>query len=175
MRGFIQCGTLEVKRETSAELKIWVNETISVAIICAKLKLFLAHVFASQSVLSSKVNMIPRYILTDCVHVAVVTFILFSSSVFAASDAYLDALSSEAEDSAHVSSSQQKAGPSENERLVKLEAFLLKEKPTTFKYYEKLSSTDKVTVLVLYESSHADKKETLAELRKKVLDLYFKR
>jgi len=166
---------IEVKREPPVELKIWMNQTISVAIICAKLELFLVQVFALQSALSNKVNMISRYILTDCVYVAVVTFVLFSSPIFAASDAYLDALSSEAENSAHVSPSKQKAGPSENERLVKLEAFLLKEKPTTFKYYEKLSSTDKVRVLVLYESSHDDKKETLAEIRKKVLDLYFKR
>ena len=122
--------------------------------------------------------MTSRYIFTGgyaAVMAAMFLVLCSSSPVFAASDAYLDALSSEAENSAHVSSSTKKGGPSENERLVKLEEFLLKEKPTTFKYYEKLSSTDKVKVLVIYESRGADKKETLAVLRKKVLDLYFKR
>lgn len=119
--------------------------------------------------------MISRSIFTNCLTTAMFAFVLFSPRVFAASDAYLDELSSEAEDSAHVSSGKQKGGPSENERLVKLEEFLLKEKPTTFKYYEKLTLADKVKVLNIYESSQADKKETLATLRKRVLDLYFKR
>ena len=119
--------------------------------------------------------MISRYFSTDCLIAAAVALVMLTFPALAASDAYLDELSSEAEDSAHVSSSPQKDRSLENEGLVKLEAFLLKEKPTTFKYYEKLAATDKVKVLLVYESSGSGKKETLATIRKKVLDLYFKR
>lgn len=178
MAGFIQCRGIDARQKSLAGLKIWENGTISVAIICAKFMLFFVTCIYATVGISKKVNMISRYIFTGGSATAMAAMFLFlfsSSPVFAVSDAYLDELSSEAEDSAHVSPSKQKSVGSENSRLIKLEEFLLKEKPTTFKYYEKLAPTDKVKVLVVYESSSANKKETLAILRKKILDLYFKR
>jgi hypothetical protein len=86
---------------------------------------------------------------------------------------YLDALSAEAESSAHVADNIKKASPAK-EQLV-LEKFLQDEKPTTYKYYKKLNARDKTKIVEYYHSDHADKATRVGHLRKKILDLYFQR
>ncbi len=88
-------------------------------------------------------------------------------------DNYLDALSTEAEASAHVPTNTGNAGPSKEQ--LALEKLLKKEKPTTFKYYKKLNHWDKATVVELYRTDNADTPTKFDHLRKKILDLYFKR
>jgi len=75
--------------------------------------------------------------------------------------------------SAHVPANTGNAGPSKEQ--VALEKLLEKEKPTTFKYYKKLNRWDKATVVELYRTDNADTPAKFDHLRKKVLDLYFKR
>ncbi len=90
-----------------------------------------------------------------------------------ADDNYLDALSTEAEASAHVPTNTGNTGPSKEQ--LALEKLLQKEKPTTFKYYKKLNRWDKATVVELYRTDNADTPTKFDHLRKKILDLYFKR
>ncbi len=89
------------------------------------------------------------------------------------SDSYLDALSTEAEASAHVPINTGNTGPSKEQ--LALEKLLQKEKPTTFKYYKKLNRRDKAAVVELYRTDNADTSAKFDHLRKKILDLYFKR
>ncbi len=105
--------------------------------------------------------------------IASLFFIFAANPSLATGDDYLDALSTEAEASAHVPSNTGNAGPSKEQ--VALEKLLEKEKPTTFKYYKKLNRWDKATVVELYRTDNADTPAKFDHLRKKVLDLYFKR
>ncbi|MCF6258957.1 MAG: hypothetical protein L3J98_02155 [Gammaproteobacteria bacterium] len=100
-------------------------------------------------------------------------FIFAASPMSAIGDDYLDALSTEAEASAHVPANAGTAGPSKEQ--LALEKLLEKEKPTTFKYYNKLNRWDKATVVELYRTDNADTPAKFDHLRKKILDLYFKR
>ena len=86
----------------------------------------------------------------------------------------LDALSAEAEASAKV-----KNGSNDNKVdavRVEMETLLKHEKPTSYKYYKKLKSHDKKQIAEAYRADTAEDTETkLDNLRKKILDLYFKR
>jgi len=88
-------------------------------------------------------------------------------------DNYLDELSTEAEASAHVSTNKDRAGPTKEQ--LALEKLLENEKPSTFKYYKKLNRRDKATIVELYRIDNADTSTKFDHLRKKILDLYFKR
>jgi len=96
-----------------------------------------------------------------------------TSTATKGSDDYLSTLSAEAEASAHVADKVKKSADVE-EQLV-LEKFLQDKKPTTFKYYKKLNDADKTKIVEYYNSDHADKATRVGHLRKKILDLYFKR
>ncbi len=95
------------------------------------------------------------------------------SKKVSAVDNYLDALSTEAEASAHVPANTDNTKPSQEQ--LALEKRLQKEKPTTFKYYKKLNRWDKATVVALYRADNVDTSTKFDHLRKKILDLYFKR
>ncbi len=95
------------------------------------------------------------------------------SKKVSATDNYLDALSTEAEASAHVPANTDNTKPSKEQ--IALEKLLQKEKPTTFKYYKKLNRWDKATVVDLYRTDNVDTSTKFDHLRKKILDLYFKR
>jgi hypothetical protein len=90
----------------------------------------------------------------------------------AANSDYLDALSAEAEASAHVATDT--ADAHAKDRL-EMEALLKKEKPTSFKYYKKLDADEKAKLAEAFRTDPADKEIKLGHLRKKILDLYFKR
>lgn len=90
----------------------------------------------------------------------------------AASDNYLDALSAEADASAKVDSGN--TNTADEDRL-EMEALLKKEKPTSYKYYKKLKPYDKAKLAEAYRADTADTETKLGHLRKKILDLYFKR
>lgn len=105
--------------------------------------------------------------------IASLFFIFVASPTLAASDNYLDALSTEAEASAHVPTNTGNIRPSKEQ--LALEKLLQKEKPTTFKYYKKLNRWDKTTVVEFYRTDNADTFAKFDHLRKKILDLYFKR
>jgi len=100
-------------------------------------------------------------------------FIFAANPALVIGDDYLDALSTEAEASAHVPTDTGNAGPSKEQ--LALEKLLQKEKPTTFKYYKKLNRWDKAAVVELYRTDNADTPAKFDHLRKKILDLYFKR
>jgi len=89
------------------------------------------------------------------------------------SDDYLSTLSAEAEASAHVADSTNKIIPDEEQ--LALEEFLQNKKPTTYKYYKKLNAEDKIKIVDYYHNDHTDKATRVGHLRKKILDLYFKR
>ncbi len=105
--------------------------------------------------------------------IASLFFIFAANPSLVIGDDYLDALSTEAEASAHVPTNTGNTGPSEEQ--VALEKLLQKEKPTTFRYYKKLNRWDKATVVELYRTDNADTPAKFDHLRKKILDLYFKR
>ncbi len=116
---------------------------------------------------------IPPALFSSSWIIASLFFIFAASPTLATSDNYLDALSTEAEASAHVPTNTGNIEPSEKQ--LALEKFLQKEKPTTFKYYKKLNRWNKATVVELYRTDNANTPAKFDQLRKKILDLYFKR
>ena len=92
----------------------------------------------------------------------------------AVNEQYLDALSAEAEAGAKIGNGNGNMGAS-NEVRHEMETLLKEEKPTSFKYYKKLSSKDKAKVAASYSKDTGDKKAKLDHLRHQILDLYFKR
>ena len=98
------------------------------------------------------------------------TFLLASN--FSVAGNYLDELATEAEATAAVSKKNQ-LSPEEREQFKEMEALLKTEKPSTFKFYAKLRSSNKERAFETFANDTANQEDRLHHLQKKVMDLYF--
>jgi len=87
---------------------------------------------------------------------------------------YLDALSAEADASAKVSSGKQN-DPDYDKNLKKMESLLKSKKPSTYKFYIKLSKNKKGLIFEQYSADKSDPDNRLSRLKKHVMDVYFKK
>ena len=87
---------------------------------------------------------------------------------------YLDSLSAEAESSANVSTNAQH-GDDFNKQLKKMEQFLKHSKPSTYKFYKKLSKKKQERIFEKYAADKSDPDSQLSHLKKQVMDAYFKK
>jgi len=85
---------------------------------------------------------------------------------------YLDELATEAEATDSVSKKSQ-LSPSEQKQLKEMESLLKSEKPSTYKYYEKLRQKNKENAYEAFAKDHSGQDDRLSHLQKKVMDLYF--
>ena len=90
------------------------------------------------------------------------------------SNNYLDALSAEAESSSNVSTSTQH-DETYNKQLEEMELFLKNNKPSTYKFYKKLSKKNKARVFEHYAEDKSEPETRLSHLKKQVMDAYFKK
>lgn len=103
--------------------------------------------------------------------------ILFLSTVnpaFAADDGYLDALSEEAESSAHVRGAE-KHDEAYYDNQKKMVEMLKLERPSTYKFYTKLTPKNKTRVFEKYMTDDSDLDNRLSHLQKHIMDMYFKK
>ena len=107
------------------------------------------------------------------------TLFLFSASAIAVDDAYLDALETEAESSAHFNENgnavngqtKSKAGLKLNKKeLMQFETALKSARPATYRFYKKLDQQDRAAVFVIYKKDHK-----MTHASKTVFDLYFEK
>lgn len=97
-----------------------------------------------------------------------------STNTIAVDEEYLKALEVEAENSAKIGNEVKPNNKPiidstiSREKLLKFEAILEFNKPTTFRFYKKLKSKDKQAVFSVYK-----KDQSLKKIRKVVLDYYF--
>lgn len=89
-------------------------------------------------------------------------------------DSYLDALSDEAESSAHVHSGEEH-DEAYYENQKKMVETLRLERPSTYKFYTKLTPKNQVRVFEKYSLDDADTNERLSHLQNHIMDLYFKK
>lgn len=89
-------------------------------------------------------------------------------------DNYLDALSAEADASAMVSSGKQHDADYDI-NLKKMESLLKSKKPSTYKFYKKLSKKKQALVFEQYTADKSDPDNRLSRLKKHVMDVYFKK
>jgi len=89
------------------------------------------------------------------------------------SNNYLDALSEEAESSSKVSTSQH--DDDYYKALKKMEEFLKTKKPSTYKFYKKLTPKKQTRVFEHYSADKSDPDARLTHLKKQVMDAYFKK
>jgi hypothetical protein len=87
---------------------------------------------------------------------------------------YLDALSAEAEASAKVATGDQH-DEAYYKKMKKMEAVLEEKKPSTFKFYKKLTPKKQALVYDHYAADESDSGDRLSHLQKKIMDIYFKR
>ena len=87
-------------------------------------------------------------------------------------DNYLDALSAEAASSAKVSTGAPH-GEDYNKNLKKMETLLQSKKPSTFKFYKKLSKKNQALIFEHYTADKSDPDNRLSRLKKDVMDIYF--
>lgn len=99
-------------------------------------------------------------------------FLLLAISPPLLAENYLDELAVEAEATASVSK-QSKLGPSDKQQMQKMESLLKEQKPSTYKYYVKLTKKNKVRAFENFSNDQSDRKSRLSHLQKKVMDLYF--
>lgn len=85
---------------------------------------------------------------------------------------YLDALSAEAESSASISTNTQR-DDTYNKQLKKMERLLKTNKPSTYKFYKKLSKEKKIRIFEHYAVDKSDADTRLSHLKKQVMDAYF--
>ena len=89
-------------------------------------------------------------------------------------NSYLDALSDEADSSAQVHS-----GETHDESYYKNQQKMVEtlrlEKPSTYKFYTKLTPKNKIQVFEKYNADSSDTDSRLSHLQKIIMDLYFKK
>ena len=89
-------------------------------------------------------------------------------------NSYLDALSDEADSSAQVHS-----GETHDESYYKNQQKMVEtlrlEKPSTYKFYTKLTPKNKIQVFEKYSADSSDTDSRLSHLQKIIMDLYFKK
>ncbi|MCK4586022.1 MAG: hypothetical protein KAU29_01690 [Gammaproteobacteria bacterium] len=89
-------------------------------------------------------------------------------------DSYLDALSDEADSSAQVHS-----GKTHDESYYKNQQEMVEtlrlERPSTYKFYTKLTPKNKIQVFEKYSADDSDTGDRLSRLQKIIMDLYFKK
>ncbi|MFV2056251.1 MAG: hypothetical protein ACC707_07265 [Thiohalomonadales bacterium] len=99
----------------------------------------------------------------------------FLSSIAYANSAesdYLDELSQEAESTSHVQKNHR--DKTSVKRMAKMELQLEATTPSTFKYYQRLGSSDRLKVFGYFDADSSDEKKKISNIRKKIMDLYFK-
>ena len=104
---------------------------------------------------------------------AILIFPLTVISPSFAADDYLDALSEEAESSSKVSASQHDDAYFKAKE--KMEEFLKTKKPSTYKFYKKLTPKKQARVFEHYNADKSDTDTRLTHLKKQVMDAYFKK
>ena len=87
---------------------------------------------------------------------------------------YLDALSDEAESSAHVQINDQHDEAYYNNQKKMVEMLKL-ERPSTYKFYTKLTPKNKTRVFEKYIADDTGTDDRLSHLQKNIMDLYFKK
>lgn len=85
---------------------------------------------------------------------------------------YLDELASEAEATANVSPDKP-LDASEQEQFKKMEALIKDKKPSTYRFYRKLSTKNKERAFKYFSNDSSKMKKRMSHLKKKVMDLYF--
>lgn len=85
---------------------------------------------------------------------------------------YIDELAVEAEATASVSK-QNRLSSSDKQQMQKMETLLKEQKPSTYRYYVKLTKRNKVRAFEQFVDDQSDSKKRLSHLQKKVMDLYF--
>lgn len=117
-------------------------------------------------------NNLIRFLLSGIL----VVLSISSTNTIAVDEEYLKALEVEAENSAKIGNGDEVKPNNKpiidstisREKLLKFEAILEFNKPTTFRFYKKLKSKDKQAVFSAYK-----KDQSLKKIRKVVLDYYF--
>ncbi len=89
-------------------------------------------------------------------------------------DSYLDALSDEAESSANVHTGEQH-DDAYYENQKKMVEMLRIERPSTYKFYTKLTPKNKARVFEKYNTDDADTGDRLSHLQNHIMDIYFKK
>lgn len=103
---------------------------------------------------------------------AILNLTLFLASNSSLAGDYLDELAVEAEATAAVSKTNQ-LSPEERKQFQEMEALLKTEKPSTFKYYVKLRTSNKERAFETFANDTSRQEDRLHHLQKKVMDLYF--
>ena len=103
---------------------------------------------------------------------AILNLTLFLASNSSLAGDYLDELAVEAEATAAVSKTNQ-LSPEERKQFKEMEALLKTEKPSTFKYYVKLRTSNKERAFETFANDTSRQEDRLHHLQKKVMDLYF--
>ena len=102
------------------------------------------------------------------------SFALGSISYTNAADTdYLEELSQEAESTSKVKKTKQLDGES-SKKMVRMEQQLETIKPSAFKYYKRLDTNDRLQVFSSYVADESEEKKRISNIRKKIMDLYFK-
>jgi hypothetical protein len=89
-------------------------------------------------------------------------------------DSYLDTLSDEAESSAQVHSGEQH-DETYYENQKKMVEMLRLERPSTYKFYTKLTPKNQVRVFEKYNADESDTGDRLSHMQKHIMDIYFKK
>lgn len=97
-----------------------------------------------------------------------------TDSTPAAGNNYLDALSAEAQSSSSIMTTDQH-DDSYYQALEKMAALINDKKPSTYKFYEKLSPDDQARVFDDYRADTSPPDQRLSQVQKRVMDLYFKK
>lgn len=92
----------------------------------------------------------------------------------AAGNNYLDALSAEAASSSSIVTTDQH-DDAYYQALEKMAALIKDQKPSTYKFYEKLSPDDQSRVFDDYRADDSTPDQRLSHVQKRVVDLYFKK
>jgi hypothetical protein len=96
-----------------------------------------------------------------------------STTTSVSEDSYLDALSDEAEATSHVHNGEQhdETYYKNQEKMVEM---LRLERPSTYKFYTKLTPKKQTQVIEKYSADESDTGNRLSHLQKHIMDLYFK-
>ncbi|MDT8382887.1 MAG: hypothetical protein RRB22_00570 [Gammaproteobacteria bacterium] len=87
---------------------------------------------------------------------------------------YLDALSAEAASSSSIVTTDQH-DDAYYQALEKMAALIKDKKPSTYKFYEKLSLEDQARIFDDYRAATSTPDQRLSHVQKRVMDLYFKK
>ena len=113
-----------------------------------------------------------QVVCTKTAIAAILNLTLFLASNSSLAGDYLDELAVEAEATAAVSK-QKQLSAEERKQLKEMEALLKTEKPSTFKFYAKLRSSNKERAFETFANDTSSQEDRLHHLQKKVMDLYF--